>query len=442
MQNLNISDWFSRISLLLLAICLQVQITLFASEDYLGLRVNSADFLLPICGLFIAGSLLFRKSFWPRWQTPFGYWAPALLSVVIVLGIANGYRLQGEFSSWAFLNKGVGWCVLMAYLALTAWIATNNPQTIRNWFVKPFLIFLCTTLICEISLRLLFSYEILQPFTLLDAFKEQELSGFMANRNAFAFLYLSALAVGSIYLIKGTDINKTELVCFKLLWALLPLFFIMNASRTTLLVIIPLLMFVVFCNWRIFIKKLLPLMLIGTLFTPLLQTHKLAWVVNNYKNVSMGYQSLTVADQADAETISDNMYKGDQLRIQVIKDSLHLLKQNPITGTGIGSVYKYQQDQGDREFTAIIDNTPLWVLAEMGPFGFLAFGGVFFSMLFALHRKSEGMDDFNKVFAHSVIFVMIGFGLFSLFHEILYSRFLWVFLGLALAVPITKARQD
>ena len=88
-----------------LAIALQIQVTLFSSEDYLGLRVNLADFILPLLGLFILISLLLKRSVWPRWSGKFGYWAIALLSAAMLLACVNGYLTLGHWSNWALVNK-------------------------------------------------------------------------------------------------------------------------------------------------------------------------------------------------------------------------------------------------------------------------------------------------------------------------------------------------
>jgi len=435
-QTLNLYDYLSRTFLLLLAVFLQVQITLFASGDYLGLRLNSADFLLPGAGVFILGSLILKKSVWPQWKKPFGYWALILLSAVIVLGILNGYRIQGDWSTWAVLNKGLGWFVLMGYFMMAAWFAHNRAQDIRNWFLRPFVIFLCAVTIAEIFIRLLFIHSIIEYFTVFSALKVPELSGFMANRNAFAFLYLSTLIVSAIFLLKKISLHPIESVAFRLMWLLLPVFFVMNASRSSALIFVPLMLFLIVSNWRFFLKTIAPLVLIGCLLLPLINKEGVSRQLRNYNTI-------TLLTDRDAQNGSfNNLYVGDQARLVIINDSLKLLKENPITGAGIGSVFKYQNTLEDREFVAVIDNTALWVLAEMGPFGFIAFACVFFTMIVALSKNQSGDDKFNDVFSHSLIYILIGFGFFSLFHEILYSRFLWVFLGLTLAHPIFKTRQD
>ena len=190
--NFNDALWCA--GLLALAVCLQVQVTLFSNPDYQGLRVNAADLLLPFAGIIILGSLLLKRSTMPQFQKPFGYWAPIALSIVMALAILNGFRIQEAWSSWAIVNKGVGWVVLMSYLALGAWITANKGDYIRDSFLRHFIFFLCAIVLLEILFRLFVYYYFISAFTVLDALRSLELlSGLMANRNAFAFLFLSAL---------------------------------------------------------------------------------------------------------------------------------------------------------------------------------------------------------------------------------------------------------
>lgn len=440
LPKINYSLLFTRAALFTFAVFLQIQITLFPTPEYIGLRVNAADLILPFVGLFVLGSLLLKRSHWPQWQKPFGYWVPILLTVVLMFALYNGYRVQGSWSSWALINKGVGWFVLMAYLAFGAWASTNQSDEIRKWFLRPFLLFFCAFAVFEIVLRLLAQNGLLERSDLfMHFFRTIELAGFMANRNAYAFLFLSMISIGSLYLIKPFSLHKVEHICFRLLWFMLPAFIAMNASRAAFLVIGPLVLFVIFMNWRVFIKQLLPLILIGCLIVPLVKNEMLAKALSTYGNVSQG--AAVLGDDFD---LDDDLYHGDHLRLQVILDSKEMYMRHPFTGAGIGSVYEYQKTQQDRDDIAIIDNTPLWVFVEMGPLGFIVFAAAFFSMMIALSRKSKGeIDTHDKMFAHAVIFVMISFGIFSLLHEIMYSRFFWVLLGMGLALPIAaNARSD
>lgn len=429
------SRWFSlsSVGLFTFAIALQIQITVFSSADYIGLRIGLADLLIPLTGVLIAISLILKRSEWPVWGTPFGYWCIILLSAIFGLALMNGYRIQGELSHWAFLNKGVGWCVLMAYLAAGAWFARNfTPDDIHKCFTLPFLGFLALVTLGESILRIVIYTEANQTLGLFGLDFGYDMAGFMVNRNAFAFLYLSGLVLSSYFLLNTKSTSHFEGVIYRTLWVLLPLFLSLNLSRASLLILVPMAAYLLIRHARAFIVKILPLVVIGSLALPLVNFDRASFVLETVKG---GADYVHTKTNRDLEQEAHVSYRGDSLRIQILKDSWALIKAHPLTGAGLGSTLKYQEDE-DRDLTAVIDNTALWILTEMGPFGLLSFLAVFIAMLSALYKRRE-----DSMFAAAMIFVLLGFAAFSLLHEILYSRFLWFFLGLALAVPKTHLRR-
>ncbi|MCB1720472.1 MAG: O-antigen ligase family protein [Alphaproteobacteria bacterium] len=423
--------------LFLFAVALQIQITLFASDDYIGLRANLADLLLPLAGLFIIGSPLLKRSVWPKWQTPFGYWAPALLTIIIGFALVNGYWIQGSWSHWALFNKGIGWCVLMAYLLAGAWFATNQPETIARWFIPPFIVFLVIVIIGDSLIRILYIHGYLPSLSLFAYGLGRDLAGFMVNRNAFAFLYLCALILASMHLALYPALARLQKSVFAALWFLLPLFLVLNLSRASLLVLAPLALYLLFSQRRVFLRLCLPLVIAGLLLVPLANFTKVEKALHNLGKISHVQAHVKNEDSLPYE---ESVYRGDQVRIQIMKDSWALIKEHPLTGAGIGTALKLQQDE-KRQFISVIDNTPLWILTEMGPLGLLGFAGVYICMFLALLRKRHEADPKNQAFVMSVALILLAFGIYSLFHEILYARFFWFILGLSLALPTARPQR-
>ena len=418
------------------AFFLQVQITLFPSDDYIGLRVNMADLLLPFAGLLIAGSLLLKKSQWPFWQTPFGYWAPVLLSIIVGLSLLNGYWVQGSWSHWALLNKGVGWAVLMAYLLAGAWFSTNKPDMNLRYFLVPFIAFLLITAAGEILLLMLYHTGIIPSLYVFGNKLSWTIDGLMANRNAFAFLYLCALLLGSAQLIRNNTLSSSQRYLFKSQWFLLPLFFLLNLSRASLLIFVPFILYLLFAHRRIFLRDIMPFLIAGTLLTPMVDFDKVERVSNNYQSLSRAITHVQSSESGDRHSLKETLYSGDKLRIQIIQDCWEFIKQYPLTGAGIGTALKLQHDE-DRHYVSVIDNTALWILTEMGPFGLLGFAGVYVCMLIALNRRHQDAEPEEQAFIMGAVFMLLAFGVYSLLHEIIYTRFFWFILGLSLAVPAT-----
>ena len=412
----------------LFAIALQIQVTLFASTDYLGLRVNLADFILPFLGVFILISLLSKRSAWPQWSGTFGYWAIALLSSVIALACVNGYFTLGHWSSWAVINKTLGWFILMAYIGAGAWIAMNSPKSIFEIFAAVFVAFICFTGIYEMVTHFI-SWEI-GELTLPIIFKATE--GFMFNRNAFAFLLLTGMVLICEAFLPDMKNSKVKPALFYCFWVITPFFILMNGSRTLWMLLIPLFAVFLFRNKKQFLKHALPVFLLGSLLLPVVFPTNFSFAMRPF------YQTMIVFE--DPESVQQLQQQHhirqdhDSLRIRNFNDGLALLKQNPVTGAGLGALVEHQKDKYG-EVLSVMDNTLLWVLVEMGPLGLFSFLLVYIVMVHTLYKQREQSPLHNAAF-----YMLLAFGFFSLFHEILYTRFMWFILGMTLAMPI--ARQD
>jgi len=58
-------------------------------------------------------------------------------------------------------------------------------------------------------------------------------------------------------------------------------------------------------------------------------------------------------------------------------------------------------------------------------------------MIYKLILISKGNQNHEHTkIATAVVLSLIGFGVMSLFHELLYTRQIWLILGMALALPI------
>ncbi|HEY8192087.1 MAG TPA: hypothetical protein VIG74_06655, partial [Alphaproteobacteria bacterium] len=87
---------------------------------------------------------------------------------------------------------------------------------------------------------------------------------------------------------------------------------------------------------------------------------------------------------------------------------------------------------GTKLIVDVIDCTPLWLLAEMGIAGVFLFGGFFTAAMAALWKRRD--DPY--VFA--MFLILIFFAVTALAHEIMYTRFIWLMAGMALAAPLNQ----
>lgn len=424
---------FSAIAVFL-AMALQIQVTLFTSADYLGLRVNLADFVLPFLGLFILFSLLRKSSHWPAWDKPFGYWTIALLSVIIIASAINGYFITGQWSNWAWINKGLGWFILMAYMAAGGWLATNARDETIRLFVIVFLSCFCAIAAAETFLIFLFlEFDI----DLLNAYRGQwvHMSGLMYNRNAFAFLLLCAALLAS-ELLRSPQSKATSML-IKAFWFLMPFCILLNGSRALWVLIIPLALFLGFRHKTSLVKNALIPLAFGIALLPFVFQSASERLLQPILNTVL---IVTPAESIDTKA-GGHVHEGYDLpRLTVLQDSFDLFRQHPITGAGLGSLLHYQEQQHGK-LISTLDTTFLWILTEMGPFGLFGFVLVYIMMVHRLYKR-EPSEAAHTLLSKAALFMLIAFGMFSLFHEILYSRFLWFILGMALAVPIAQKDQQ
>lgn len=405
-----------------MAIALQIQVTVFANGDYLGLRVGLADIFLPFVGLFVLFSLVRKKSKWPEWSVRYMmFWLVALF-FVMSLSLLNGYNVNGALSSWAFINKYIGFFLLLANLMLGGWIVTNarDAHYTLSLFATVFTgFFVLTMFMSMVTLfaQYLISYDLWLP--------QHSWDGFMANRNAFMIIF-----VLSFTLIIWSYVDRRTIIPIwvkSLFWLCLPIFFVFNDSRAGWLASIVLLLIFFSKNFALRTKSIVPFFLIGMIIA------NASFYVTSKPAVLQGKQMarlISVATSQDNEV----EYFGDQKRYIAVEDGLELYKQhNPIIGAGLGS-YKHFQVEKRGEFIDVMDFTGLWLLVETGALGLLVFSLFFIVSARALYQT--GFQGGNYSYHRAMFVFLILFASISVLHELMYTRVLWFAMGLALVPPI------
>lgn len=420
-----------------MAIALQIQISFFATEDYKGLRLNLADIMLPFIGLIILFTLCQKTTAWPQFHIKHTYYWLAGLGLILIAALGHGYLLYDQWSYWGLTNKIIGWFVLSAYFLLGGWLASNAKENVVRIFLKSIIAFFLLVFTVQ-ALDLTAYYLTISPKPLLIEFP---LAGLMANKNAFAFLFLSLLGTITIF---NHQYLSLKLIYF--FWFIAPFALAYTGSRSaaiTLLLLIPILFVCTreTANW----KKMFLFLLIGIIAVfSLYKTAPKKFHVFHPKRIEVtAYIKNIVADTMKGEKITKieqkTIYAGDSIRLKIIDAALNTIKEHPFLGGGLGSAFIKQEEQWGK-FINIIDCTPLWLWAETGLIGLAAFLIFYFLILRRLWQNvwNEDNDDIAKKLSLSVFMMLIIFGVMCLFHEILYTRFLWFFMGLALAIPLKR----
>ena len=415
---------------ILFAIALQVQISLFASGDYMGLRVSAADILIPLVGLGILISLFLKRSELPQWKKPFTWHLPILMTGVIIMAMINGYMVQGGLSQWALVNKFVGWFLLMAYFYAGGWLAANYHEKSIPLFIKWF----CGFFIFTASLEIADQFFRARGITLGPRADWETIRGFMGNRNAFAFLFCCITGITMLY---GFHKKVISTKTTQLFWIIFPLVFLFNGSRTLWVCSIILLIIFIFIDWKKCSRYILPFVLIGICAFFIFGSEKQKGYFSflPYNSINKLYNYIQTPEDPQAENLAIDT--GDVGRMEIAKGAAQLIMKYPLQGAGLGSVL-YFQEQEDAQTRNIIDNTGLWLLTETGLVGFGIFIASYIIMVLALTRNVENFRNPEDMLSLAALVILLCFGIFSLLHEILYTRFFWFILGMALAIPRTR----
>lgn len=421
---------FSRYSILaiFMAVVLQVQVSLFAQGDYLGLRIGLGDLFLPFIGVFVLHSLARRKSRWPDWSVrSLWYWLGALV-LVLSASLFNGWIVTGSLSGWALINKYLGFFILVGYLALGGWIATNTQDMFG--LLSRFASCFCAFFIVCIGISVV-GFFVRVVFAIDLGIGGYQWEGFMANRNAFMLVFiLSMLFV--MYSYRDDNFYIPSVICDGF-WVCFPVFFLYNGSRTgVILAVILCVVFLGFSFNKNYLKRVLVAFLVGGLVTGL------CYHFNDNIHIARVYHVERLATWAvDGVDVSD--YSGDKKRLIAVEDGLELYQRyDPIVGAGLGT-YKPFQIEKRGEFVEVIDFTALWLLTEMGVSGLFVFSAFFIVCAASLYqngRKPQGSSYHRAVFVFLILFAGM-----TLLHELMYTRILWFIMGLALVSRRDEVRD-
>lgn len=410
------------------AVLLQVQVTIFASETYAGLRVNAADFLIPIVGIIILYSLARKKSSWPHWRSPFGYWCLVLIAGLLGYGLINGFLLMGELSRWALLNKFIGWFVICGYIGAAGWLATNGYKCTIQTYYRTFLSSFCVLSFISLVHFFLYWEQGIETFGPAPF----NFQAFMFNRNSYAFLFVTIILSCMFIASHHDKAKKAETLLHLSLWLMLPTLTYFNGSRALWLCLLLLIPLTLIYYKTLRLRHVLICLAIGSAFAFTLFPNSLPKGLQAFHQSIMLFVSeenrISVAKRLNTQK------NYNHVRYMTLETGWELIQKHPIRGAGLGSILKAQIDE-NAKMVSVLDNTLLWVLVEMGPLGLLSFLLVYVVMLKAIVGKTfKDMSDTARLGLSLLLF----FGFFSMLHEILYTRFFWFICAMLLVTPVAS----
>lgn len=400
-----------------LAILLQIQVTLFADIGSKGIRIGLADLVLPFLGIHIIISLIKLETKWPEWFSSLISYC--LVGMILVMNIAllNGYLLMGVISEWALFNKYVGFYILLLYMLVGGWLVTNapHPHKTMQTFITVFVGFFILTLFASV---ITFFLEPILTFNLW--LSNYPWDGFMANRNAFMVIFCLAF----VFIIwSSKNSTKIPALLSSLFFLCMPIFFILNDSRTGWIAGISLTILFLSKDTIKRVKYIIPLLCIGAAIA------YGSYFVTTSLTVQRGDQMKYFLEAIQSTPEDELKYLGDQKRYIAIEDGLELYKKNNmLLGAGLGSYMAFQIEKRGK-FIDIIDFSGLWLLVETGALGLITFSGFFLVCLSIFYTKGF---QYNDDFFRALFTFLILFAGMTLLHELMYTRILWFILGLGL----------
>ena len=436
------------------AISLQVLTTIEVGGN--ELRFGTSDLLLPVLLLLVFWKWLKDDGGFPDWRVDhFWVWV-GTLTFWIGFSVVNGRLQTGEWQVWAVLNKGVGWLILVGYLLLGGWLTAFYDARLRTLFVKVFI--LCTWVACSYSLAryFLFLHRGLFGTEMSDY---DRVAGFFANPNAFG-IFVAAVIVLQVSYLDRRRLFPPVLAHLGLGVTLLTVAF--TGSRSAWLgfaVALPVLFLTGRVRFLPVLRGALTGLVLGVviLFGPATVLYGTAIVAQGVAALGITTSSTTgssttghAGSAGEVTNLEWEAYftRPYLLRGTVAQDTaldervasalkaLEMWRNAPIVGEGLGS---YRRGiEGHSGFAGTIHNSFLWLLAETGSVGALLFAAFFWLVLRSLYRAGR-LPEADPLPA-SVFGMLVLLAGASIGTEIMYQRYFWFLMGLALTLPQPKSK--
>ncbi len=369
------------------------------------ITLNVADPLAIAVGLsvlFFAHKNLLRPD---NWRFHGFFLSLLVMGISILIAFSIGYWRYGLIE-WALLNRLVGFGVILSFFVSGAFLVQKNG----SWTIHKMLDILLFIAALAVLLEFLARFVIASNFIIFFDWQYRQNTGFLQNRNAWAFFLL---------IVAFSWIGVTRKVAFNPFIGLVLVGICLTFSRSGVAVLAICFVFLFFFDFRKFKYFILSFIFIFTIYYILflIFNYILNLTENNYNFIKFSI---------------DNDYRTDgkftETRMVGYAHAWRLFIENPLWGAGLGShVQTFIRDQ---IYSLNIHNTFLWVLAEFGILGFFLFFSPFITVIIQFFRQNMNFKIPN---VQALFFCFLVFGGFSIFHEMAYQRIFWFVLGMLTA---------
>ena len=407
-------------------ICLSVTMLVYfqahLSFNFGTVNVNLADPFACVLGVAVFISF-FQKKIIPKWRVD---WVNGFLIsffIASVIALLNGFIIFGS-NEQALLKRFFALFVLFGYFSTGVAVALHLGQRYSLRLLSISLFVLLTVILFSGFERMLFA---LFDF---NSYMRTNYSGFSANRNVFSFQLLSALVIFM------SLSNSRKLLVYKpffdkryirgdapkLASYYMKLIVLANIATGSTTGHATFLLLLAFCWVLRLCQPVLLKSLFQTGIAGLLAFYIFDYTIYNHiLNVS-GYDHHLF-------NVSGAKFSSFAERTEQMKLAVSLILERPLFGNGLGGFV--QESSEIFGYPVVLHNTFLGLLVD---FGLVLSAVILLPATLVFWSLSKKIHTHRCVKAAFLIVIIAAS--FSMMHEILYQRFLWLQIGMLLALPI------
>ena len=364
------------------------------------ISVNLADPIVVI-GAFLFVLHHVGKG-WPQWRIPGVTRWIAVTSVVLARAIVHGWTAFG-WTDWAFVNKGLGWFMLLCYAATGALIVRRAQGAGFERLLQTFAASGVAIAALDIGLVVL---DRLGVDLFAAGLVEPRIAGLSQNPNAFALML--ALVLAALIVLRSGGVTGIAMLATALVGIWL-------AGSRAGFIAVP---FV-----------LAAAVLAGAAPRPILKSVAAACLfILGLAALQSALRAMTGISTAGVINVFERPDVVTAQHIQTIYDGFAMFMAQPWFGAGLGAYIHSQTTTVGTPL--VIHSTAVWLLAETGLVGFSVFAAA------ALRLLTEAIRGRAEPAALMLLLTLCAFGVTSMAHEMLYQRAIWLLVGAVLAAPV------
>lgn len=379
------------------------------------IRLNLAD---PLAAMIAAWGLLViirDPGRFTHTVTPPLLICAAMFTLALTISVFIGISATGSFTAFAMI-KYAGWFAVLCYLLTGVVIARNLAA--RDGFILA----LC------LSLAVLALIQLISQFIGLTVFPSSafRFHGLAGNPNAMSLLLIAGFTLSVAPAVSGTLLLRRLLLATAVLNLTGILLTGSLAAFLALPVLLPFLL-ALGVPWQ----KLIGVLLVAAILVVPTRMHL------DDKKARFGsvekFGTLMQGTKGDARLYDITI----DVRLAGLRRGLAEWWDHPLFGVGLGvDVFNERQRHANPKDVVTIHNTPIWLLAETGLFGFLSLAALFLFVLKTLIGRALSRNRRLAVpgsLPLATALVLVTALLMSMAHELMYQRIIWMLTGLALA---------